>query len=110
MSTTPRTPLAIALKYDAPDAPRVVAKGSGAVAERIVETARAAGVAVEENAGLAAALAKIDLDQEIPPALYRAVAEVIGFVMRTAARSGATASSPERPSGPSVAGAGSEAG
>lgn len=84
-----RTPVAVALTYEAPNAPRVVAKGTGAVAERIIETAREAGVPVEEDAGLAAALSTIELDQEIPPALYRAVAEVIGFVLRAAARSGA---------------------
>ncbi len=90
MSRTPRGPTAVALKYDAPNAPRVVAKGSGAVAERIVETARAAGVPVERNEGLAVALSALDLDQEIPPALYRAVAEVIAFVVRAAARSEGT--------------------
>jgi flagellar biosynthesis protein len=105
MSLKPKVPLAIALTYDAPNAPRVVAKGSGAVAERIVEAARGAGVPIEENAGLAAALATIDLDQEIPPALYRAVAEVIGFVLRTAAKSGAG-----KASGSSMAGTGSEVG
>jgi flagellar biosynthesis protein len=87
MSGARKQPLAIALKYDAPNAPRVVAKGTGTVAERIVETAMAAGVPIEENDGLASALATIELDQEIPPALYRAVAEVIAFVLRTAATS-----------------------
>ncbi|MBP0574514.1 EscU/YscU/HrcU family type III secretion system export apparatus switch protein, partial [Mycobacterium tuberculosis] len=53
------------------------------VAARIVETAAEHGVAIEENAALAAALAEVDLDAEIPEPLFRAVAEVIAFVLRT---------------------------
>ncbi|GGE29949.1 hypothetical protein GCM10007276_03980 [Agaricicola taiwanensis] len=87
MSARNRPPLAIALRYEAPNAPRVVAKGTGTIAERIIETAQEAGVPVEENDGLAVALSTVELDQEIPPALYRAVAEVIAFVLRTAATS-----------------------
>jgi flagellar biosynthesis protein len=77
-------PIAVALKYEhgKDSAPRVTAKGQGAVAEAIVGKAREHGVAVESNAFLAAALAQVELDQQIPPELYRAVAEVIGFVMR----------------------------
>ena len=52
------------------------------MAEAIIESARAHGVAVETNALLAEALSRVELDQHIPPELYRAVAEVIGFVMR----------------------------
>ncbi|MEJ1159045.1 EscU/YscU/HrcU family type III secretion system export apparatus switch protein [Prosthecomicrobium sp. N25] len=77
-----RSRLAVALAYEEGSAPRVVATGRGAVAERIVETAVASGVAIEENPVLAEALARIELDQEIPEALYRAVAEVIAFVIR----------------------------
>ena len=75
---------AVALKYDGGGTPSVTAKGSGAVAEKIVEVARANGVAIEENAGLAEALSTIELDEEIPVELYRAVAEVIAFVLRSA--------------------------
>lgn len=74
--------IAVALTYEAPTAPRVVATGRGAVAEAILATAREAGVAIEENPELAEALARIELDAEIPEALYRAVAEVIAFVIR----------------------------
>ncbi len=73
---------AVALEYAHPGVPRVTAKGSGAVADRIVETAKAAGVAIEENPVLAEALAQVELDDEIPDALYRAVAQVILFVLR----------------------------
>lgn len=80
----PRTtsPLAIALHYEKPGAPRVVAKGRGDVGQKIIETARAHGVPIEENAGLAEALSQVELDDEIPEALYRAVAEVLVFILR----------------------------
>lgn len=76
--------LAVALRYErgVTPAPRVVAKGRGLVAERIIETAREAGVAVEGSPMLAEALAGVEVDDEIPEELYRAVAEVIGFVLR----------------------------
>ena len=74
--------VAIALEYDFKGAPRVTAKGRGHVAEAILKLAREHGVAIEENHALAEALAGVDLDQEIPEALYRAVAEVLTFVLR----------------------------
>lgn len=75
-------PLAVALRYDHAGAPRVTAKGEGHRAERIVAVAREHGVAVEEDVLLAQALAQVELDEEIPEELYRAVAVVIGFVLR----------------------------
>ncbi len=77
-----RRAVAVALEYDFAGAPRVTAKGHGHVAETIVETARAHDVAIEENPVLAEALAQVELDDEIPEALYRAVAQVITFVLR----------------------------
>lgn len=74
--------VAIALEYDFKGAPRVTAKGRGHVAAEILRLAREHGVAIEENHALAEALAGVDLDQEIPEALYRAVAEVLTFVLR----------------------------
>ncbi len=76
--------IAVALKYEhgKDAAPRVTAKGHGTVAEKIIETAREHGVAVEPNAVLAEALSRVEIDQQIPEELYRAVAEVIVFVMR----------------------------
>ena len=79
---------AVALAYADPGVPRVVAKGQGEVAERIVRTARAAGVSVEENPALAEALSRVELDDEIPEALYRAVAQVILFVLRSTGQLG----------------------
>ena len=73
--------MAVALEYDGSAAPRVTAKGQGEVAEKIIQTARDAGVPVEENALLAQALACVELDDHIPEDLYKAVAQVIGFVL-----------------------------
>jgi flagellar biosynthesis protein len=81
MSKAPM-PLAVALHYEKPDAPRVVAKGRGTIGEKIVETARANGVPIQENPALAAALSDIELGDEIPVELYRAVAEVLTFILR----------------------------
>lgn len=76
--------VAVALKYDFGDgAPVVTAKGKGHIADKIIETARENDVAIEENSVLAEALSKIELESEIPVPLYKAVAEVIGFVLQT---------------------------
>ncbi|NBN63790.1 type III secretion protein [Microvirga tunisiensis] len=75
--------LAIALKYDNRGAPTVTAKGRGAVAERILQAAREAGVPIQADAMLAEALSGIELDEEIPAELYQAVAVLIGFILRT---------------------------
>jgi flagellar biosynthesis protein len=70
---------AAALKYerDGDGAPKVVAAGAGLIAERIVEIAREQGVPVREDPALAEALARLELEQEIPPELFVAVAEVL---------------------------------
>ncbi len=72
----------VALRYDATQdsAPKVVAKGSGHLAERILEIAREHGVVVHEDPDLMKALAALDVDMPIPETLYRAVAEVLAFV------------------------------
>lgn len=83
MSESDKTPtLAVALRYDPGSTPVVVAKGRAEVAAKIAATAAEHGVAIEENPALAEALAHVDLDDEIPETLFRAVAEVIAFVLR----------------------------
>ena len=77
-----RKPLAVALNYDAPHAPTVVAVGRGVIGEKIIAAAQAHGVPLQENPALAEALSSIELDDEIPEALYVAVAQIIGFLMR----------------------------
>ena len=80
----PRRPKAVAVRYEAEQdaAPRVVAKGAGTVAERIIAVAQEHGVHVHEDPDLVAVLSKLDLDTQIPESLYRAVAEVLAFVYR----------------------------
>jgi flagellar biosynthesis protein len=76
---------AVALTY-APDkaaAPIVKAKGRGDVAQRIMAVASEHGVPVREDASLVEVLSKLDLEQEIPPELYKLVAEILSFVYRT---------------------------
>jgi flagellar biosynthesis protein len=84
MSARPPVTLAVALHYEKPTAPRVVATGRGEIGQKIIETARAHGVPIEENPELAAALSEVDLGEEIPVELYRAVAEVLSFILRVA--------------------------
>lgn len=73
---------ALAIKYDQSkdNAPVVVAKGSGQLAEKIIETARQNGVPVLEDRNLISAMMKVEIYEEIPPELYRAVARVLIFV------------------------------
>jgi flagellar biosynthesis protein len=82
--------MAVALEYDGSAAPRVTAKGQGEVAEKIIATAREHNVPLEENPLLAQALSAVELDEHIPEELYKAVAQVIGFVLRLRARAGAS--------------------
>jgi flagellar biosynthesis protein len=82
MSDTPKNPIAVALQYDHPGVPKVTASGRGAVADAILAKAREHGITIEENPALAEALSQVELDTEIPEQLYRAVAEVLGFVLR----------------------------
>jgi flagellar biosynthetic protein FlhB len=75
--------VAVALRYvaDLMRAPRVVAKGAGEVAEQIKAAARRAGVPIVERRALARALFRsVKIGQEIPAALYRAVAEVLAYI------------------------------
>lgn len=85
MSASPyKDKVAVALRYDAPNAPRVVASGRGLVGQRIIEVAQAHGVPLERNPSLAQALSTIELDAEIPEKLYTAVAEILAFLLKAA--------------------------
>jgi flagellar biosynthesis protein len=79
-----KKPKAVALKYEKEKdgAPRVVAKGRGLVAQKIIETAKAHRVPLHEDKNLVEVLEALDLETEIPPELYRAVAEVLAFIYR----------------------------
>jgi flagellar biosynthesis protein len=84
MTARPQRQLAVALHYEKGEgaAPTVVARGHGDVGDAIIATAKEHGVPIEQNAGLAAALSDVEIGEEIPVELYRAVAEVLIFIMR----------------------------
>jgi flagellar biosynthesis protein len=86
MSVTSKRPLAVALHYDKTGAPRVTAKGVGTIGEKIIEVAKAHDIPIEENEVLAGALSNVELGDEIPAELYKAVAEVLVFVLRLSGR------------------------
>jgi flagellar biosynthesis protein len=86
MSVETKNQLAVALHYDKKGAPRVVAKGRGPIGARIVELAKVHDIPIEENEVLAGALSNVELGDEIPAELYKAVAEVLVFVLRLSGR------------------------
>lgn len=73
---------AAALMYDQAGAPRIVAKGVGKVARKMIETAEAEGIPIQKNEVLVEALMQVELTKEIPPQLYHAVAELLAFIYR----------------------------
>ncbi|MCL6453502.1 MAG: EscU/YscU/HrcU family type III secretion system export apparatus switch protein [Alicyclobacillus sp.] len=75
---------AVALRYEAQrdQAPRVVARGAGAVADALVDVARRHQVPVLSNAALVSALMDLEVGDVIPEELYAAVAEILAFVYR----------------------------
>jgi len=74
--------VAAALKYDIRKdaAPKVIAKGQGTIAEKIIELAKKNNVPIKSDPGLVHILSKLDIDEQIPLELYKAVAEVLAFV------------------------------
>ncbi|WP_428739324.1 EscU/YscU/HrcU family type III secretion system export apparatus switch protein [Sulfurimonas sp.] len=77
-------PKAAALKYDASknSAPKVTAKGEGKTAQKIIEIAKENGVPIKEDQDLIELLSKVELGHEVPPAMYKAIAEVFSFIYR----------------------------
>lgn len=75
---------AAALQYRPPgdDAPRIVAKGAGELADRIIALAREHDIPIHEDPDLVTVLAQLDLEKEIPAELYKPIAEILSFVYR----------------------------
>jgi len=73
---------AAAIVYDQTGAPRIVAKGVGEVARKMIEAAEAEGIPLQKNEVLIEALMQVELTKEIPPQLYRAVAEILAFIYK----------------------------
>ncbi len=73
---------AVALKYNnkVQNAPKVTAKGEGQIANNIIKLAKKNNIPIQEDRDLVEMLSKIELDKEIPPNLYKAIAEVFSFV------------------------------
>ena len=82
MNRKRETKKAVALRYDAQreNIPKVAAKGSGPIAEKIIEIAEAHGIPVKSDPDLVQVLSKLDIEQEIPADVYVAVAELLAFV------------------------------
>lgn len=78
----PKKATALRYEHGRDAAPRVVAKGRGKVAERIIDVAREHDVPLVEDPNLARILDALDVDMEIPAEMYHAVAEVLVFVYR----------------------------
>ena len=75
---------AVALGYnrDKDNAPKVLASGSGEVAKNIINLAKSHDIPIKEDADLVEILSKVDLNQEVPPNLYKAVAEIFSILYK----------------------------
>ncbi|KUP07095.1 hypothetical protein Q75_06075 [Bacillus coahuilensis p1.1.43] len=75
---------AIALRYDdmSMDAPKLIAKGKGLVAEQIIEKAKENGIQVQEDPNLVEMLSQLNMNETIPAELYEVVAEVFAYVYK----------------------------
>ncbi|MEA3370816.1 MAG: EscU/YscU/HrcU family type III secretion system export apparatus switch protein [Campylobacterota bacterium] len=80
---------AAALRYDdkKEKAPRVVAKGEGEAAKNIIKIAELNNLPIKKDEDLIELLSKVEIDKEIPEAMYKAVAEVFSFIYRTTNKS-----------------------
>lgn len=89
-------PVAVALQYQRrrDPAPRVVAKGEGEIAEKILELARQHGVAIKEDPDLAQLLAAVELETQIPVEAFVAVAEILSFIYRSKSQPASLSAAP----------------
>ncbi len=73
---------AVSLKYEPPqhEAPIVTAKGQGVIAEKIIEIAREHNIPIKDDPDLVELLSQLELDEQVPPAIYQVVAEIFSFV------------------------------
>ncbi|HVJ49025.1 EscU/YscU/HrcU family type III secretion system export apparatus switch protein [Desulfitobacterium sp.] len=77
---------AVALSYDGSGAPKVIARGRGELAQKIIEVAQGEGIPIQKNGALVDVLVQIDLNREIPSQLYVAVAEILALVYKLDSR------------------------
>jgi len=79
-----KTQKAAALKYDSSKggAPKVIAKGQGLTAQKIIEIAKENNLPIKKDEDLVELLSKVELDKEVPEQMYKAVAEVFSFIYK----------------------------
>jgi flagellar biosynthesis protein len=79
---TPQPIIAAALNYDRKKdiAPKVIAKGKGIIAEKIIALAKQNNIPLKSDPALVQILSKLDIDEQIPVTLYKAIAEILAFV------------------------------
>lgn len=99
MEKRKREAQAVAMRYRLPEdrAPRVTAKGKGEIARKILDLARSHGIPVRRDPDLLEVLFQVELDREIPPAVYQAVAEILAFLY--AVNAGQISHLPQNPQG-----------
>jgi flagellar biosynthesis protein len=87
-STANKQKQAVALRYEPKKdrAPKIAAKGRGHVAEKILELARQHHIPIREDRNLLQILSRLDLHQEVPTEVYKAVAEILAFIYRLSNR------------------------
>ena len=79
MNQQKQSSLAVALRYDGKNAPKVTAKGSQDLAQQIIELAKKHNIPLSENKELVTLLSTLELGDEIPEVLYLVIAEIIAF-------------------------------
>jgi flagellar biosynthesis protein len=96
MTNPDKRQMAVALAYQSGSAaPKVVARGRGIIAQAIIDRAKEHGIFVHESEDLVGLLMQVELDEQIPPQLYLAVAELLAWIYRLEHR--------EIPSNPNIA-------
>lgn len=78
---------AVSLEYSGDSAPRVTAKGAGHLAQQIIDLAKQHNIPITQNAELTELLSQVELNEQVPPALYEAVAQVLVFAYQLSGKS-----------------------
>ncbi|WFE68835.1 EscU/YscU/HrcU family type III secretion system export apparatus switch protein [Thiomicrospira sp. R3] len=78
--------VAVSLEYNGDSAPRVSAKGSGLIAQQIIELAKQHNIPIKQDPELSALLSQVELNQEIPPVLYEAIVQVLVFAYQVSGK------------------------
>jgi len=87
-SSTHKQKQAVALRYEPKKdrAPKITGNGRGYLADKILELARQHGIPIRQDKNLLQILSRLDLHQEVPPEVYKALAEILAFIYRLSNR------------------------